>query len=67
VIHSIATKLRLPVLQYLFATTFIANTASMILPMGNPVNVIVASRTGISPGIYLPHLLLTSVLVESAL
>jgi len=61
VVYAIVTKLRLPVLPYLFATTFIADTASMTLPMSNPVNVIVASRAGISLGDYLPHLLLASL------
>jgi arsenical pump membrane protein len=61
VVYAIVTKLRLPVLPYLFATTFIADTASMTLPMSNPVNVIVASRAGISLGTYLPHLALASV------
>ena len=60
VVYSIVTKLRLPVLPYLFATTFIADTASMTLPISNPVNVILVSRAHIALGVYASHILLAS-------
>ena len=44
VIYSLVTRLRLPVLPYLFACTFIADTASFLLPVSNPINIIVTTR-----------------------
>ena len=44
VVYVLVTKLRLPVLPYLFACTFIADTASFLLPISNPINIIVMSR-----------------------
>ncbi|MBO0686449.1 MAG: arsenic transporter, partial [Candidatus Dormibacteraeota bacterium] len=57
VVYSVATRLRLNPIPYLFATTFIADTGSMTLPVSNPVNILVAGRTGLSLGPYLGHLL----------
>src|SRR5258708_25186959 len=44
IIYGLTTRLRLPVLPYLFACTFIADTASFLLPVSNPINIIVLSR-----------------------
>lgn len=44
VIYTLVTHLRLPVLPYLFACTFIADTASFLLPVSNPINIIVTTR-----------------------
>ena len=44
VVYVLVTKLRLPVLPYLFACTFIADTASFLLPISNPINIIVMSH-----------------------
>jgi arsenical pump membrane protein len=44
VVYVLVTKLRLPVLPYMFACTFIADTASFLLPISNPINIIVMSR-----------------------
>ncbi len=44
VVYVLVTKLRLPVLPYLFACTFIADTASFLLPVSNPINIIILSR-----------------------
>lgn len=41
ILYSLTTRLRLPVLPYLFACTFIADTASFLLPVSNPINIIV--------------------------
>jgi Na+/H+ antiporter NhaD/arsenite permease-like protein len=40
VVYVLVTKLRLPVLPFLFACTFIADTASFLLPISNPINII---------------------------
>src|SRR5260370_6648514 len=44
VIYTLVTRLRLPVLPYLFACTFIVDTASFLLPVSNPINIIVTTR-----------------------
>lgn len=43
ILYSLTTRLRVPVLPYLFACTFIADTASFLLPVSNPINIIVLS------------------------
>jgi arsenical pump membrane protein len=44
VVYVLVTRLRLPVLPYMFACIFIADTASFLLPVSNPINIIVMSR-----------------------
>jgi arsenical pump membrane protein len=44
IVYSLVTRLRLPVLPFLFACTFIADTASFLLPVSNPINIIVTSK-----------------------
>jgi arsenical pump membrane protein len=44
IVYTLVTRLRLPVLPFLFACTFIADTASFLLPVSNPINIIVLSR-----------------------
>jgi arsenical pump membrane protein len=44
IMYSLVTRLRLPVLPFLFACTFIADTASFLLPVSNPINIIVISQ-----------------------
>jgi arsenical pump membrane protein len=44
IVYVLVTKLRLPVLPYLFGCTFIADTASFLLPVSNPINIIIISR-----------------------
>jgi arsenical pump membrane protein len=44
IVYVLITKLRLPVLPFLFACTFIADTASFLLPVSNPINIIVTSQ-----------------------
>jgi arsenical pump membrane protein len=63
VVYTIVTRLGLPVLPYLFATTFIADTASMTLPISNPINVLMIERVEPPFGAYESHLLLPSLLV----
>lgn len=61
VVYSVATRMRLPPLPYLFATTFVADTASMTLPVSNPINVVVTERSHIGLATYEGHLLAASV------
>ena len=44
IVYTLVTRLRLPVLPYLFACTFIADTASFLLPVSNPINIIITSQ-----------------------
>jgi arsenical pump membrane protein len=41
VVYSLTTRLRLPAMPFLFACTFIADTASFLLPVSNPINIII--------------------------
>jgi arsenical pump membrane protein len=63
VVYAVVTRLGLPVLPYLFATTFIADTASMTLPISNPINILMVGRLKPPGGTYESHLLLASLLV----
>src|SRR5579863_5100626 len=44
IVYVLITKLRLPVIPFLFACTFIADTASILLPVSNPINIIITSH-----------------------
>jgi arsenical pump membrane protein len=62
VVYALVTRLRLDPLPYVFACTFIADTASMTLPISNPINIILAERfSGMSLTNFLHYLLLPSV------
>jgi arsenical pump membrane protein len=63
IVYVLVTKLRLPVLPYLFACTFIADTASFLLPVSNPINIIITSRFPLDLLTFLRLLLLPSVVV----
>src|SRR6266849_3508747 len=63
IIYSLTTRLRLPVLPYLFACTFIADTASFLLPVSNPINIIVLSTFQLDLWTFLRLLLLPGLLV----
>jgi arsenical pump membrane protein len=63
VVYVLVTRLRLPVLPYLFACTFIADTASFLLPISNPINIIVMSRFPLPLPAFLRLLLLPSLVV----
>jgi arsenical pump membrane protein len=45
----------------MFACTFIADTASFLLPVANPINILVGNAFGIGLGPFLHHLLLTAL------
>ena len=63
IVYVLVTKLRLAVLPYLFACTFIADTASFFLPVSNPINIIVLSRFPLDLLTFLRLLLLPSLVV----
>lgn len=63
VVYVLVTKLRLPVLPYLFACTFIADTASFLLPISNPINIIITSRFPLNLRTFLRLLFLPSLVV----
>lgn len=61
VVYGLVTRLRLRPLPYLLATTFVADTASLLLPVSNPINVLVGARLQLSLGLYLEHFLPAAV------
>ncbi len=63
IIYSLVTRLRLPVLPYLFACTFIADTASFLLPVSNPINIIVTNQFPLDLLTFLRLLFLPCILV----
>src|ERR1700738_2017002 len=63
IVYVLVTRLRLPVLPYLFACTFIADTASFLLPVSNPINIIIISRFPLDLLTFLRLLFLPSLLV----
>lgn len=65
IIYSLVTRLRLPVLPFLFACTFVADSASFLLPVSNPINIIVTSQFPLGLFTFLRLFFLPSVLVIS--
>ncbi len=63
VVYVLVTRLRLPVLPFLFACTFIADTASFLLPVSNPINIIITSRFPLDLFTFLRLLFLPSLVV----
>ncbi|MGZ3611186.1 MAG: SLC13 family permease [Ktedonobacteraceae bacterium] len=63
IVYSLVTRLRLPVLPYLFACTFIADSASFLLPVSNPINILVTSQFPLGLLTFLRLLFLPSLLV----
>ncbi len=63
IVYVLVTKLRLPVLPYLFGCTFIADTASFLLPVSNPINIIIISRFPLDLWTFLRLLFLPSLVV----
>lgn len=62
VVYALVTRLRLDPLPYVFACTFIADTASMTLPISNPINIILAEHfPGLSLVAFLHYLVLPSI------
>jgi arsenical pump membrane protein len=63
IVFALVTRLKLDALPYVFACAFIANTASMLLPVSNPVNLLAVGEFRLTLGEYLKFLLLPSLLV----
>lgn len=63
IVYTLVTRLRLPVLPFLFACTFIADTASFLLPVSNPINIIILTRFQLNLWTFLRLLLLPSLVV----
>src|SRR5712692_8818949 len=63
IVYTLVTRLRLPVLPFLFACTFIADTASFLLPVSNPINIIVLSTFRLDLWTFLRLLFLPSLIV----
>jgi arsenical pump membrane protein len=61
VVYVLVTRLRLSPLPFLFACTFIADTASFLLPVSNPINILVINAFGGGLGTFLRFLLLPSL------
>lgn len=63
VVYVLVTRLRLPVMPFLFACTFIADTASFLLPVSNPINIIITSQFPLDLWTFLRLLFLPGLLV----
>lgn len=63
IVYSLVTRLRLPVLPFLFACTFIADTASFLLPVSNPINIIVIGRLPLAFPVFLRLLAIPCLIV----
>ncbi|MGA2613452.1 MAG: ArsB/NhaD family transporter [Spirochaetia bacterium] len=61
VVYALVTRLRLPVLPFMFACTFIADTASFILPVSNPINILILHSFGGGLVTFLRYLALPSL------
>ncbi len=66
IVFALVTRLKLDALPYVFACAFTANTASMLLPVSNPVNLLAVDRFAVTLGEYLKYLLLPGLLVTAA-
>ncbi len=66
VVYSLVRALRLPPLPFVFATTYVANTASLFLPVSNLTNLIVFGRLDIPFWEYAQAMLLPGVLAVAA-
>ena len=65
IVYSQITQLRVSALPFMFACAFIADTASFLLPVNNPLNIIVLSHFSLGLLQFLRLLLLPSLLVIS--
>ncbi len=66
IVFALVTRLKLNALPYVFACAFIANSASMLLPVSNPVNLLAVGKFSLTLGEYLKFLLLPSILIIAA-
>jgi len=61
IVFTMVSQLKLNPLPYVFTCAFIANTASLLLPVSNPVNLLPFTAFHLTLGQYLRYLLLPSV------
>lgn len=55
---SLARRWRAPLAPLFLGVVAVANAASLALPQGNPTNLVLLERLGISPGAFVSHMLL---------
>ncbi|HEX6777339.1 MAG TPA: ArsB/NhaD family transporter [Ktedonobacterales bacterium] len=65
VVYTLVTRLRVSAMPFMFACTFIADTASFLLPVSNPINIIILSSFRLGLLDFLRLLLLPSILAIS--
>jgi len=63
VVFLLVRRLNVDPLPYVFACAFIANAASFLLPVANPVNLLAVDAFDLRLGDYLAHLLIPSLIV----
>lgn len=63
IVYTLVTRLRISAMPFMFACTFIADTASFLLPVSNPLNIIVLSHFSLGLLQFWRLLLLPSALV----
>jgi arsenical pump membrane protein len=61
IVFALVTRLNLAVLPFMFACTFIADTASFMLPVSNPINILILDAFGSDLATFLRYMLLPSV------
>jgi arsenical pump membrane protein len=61
IVFALVTRLGLAVVPFMFACTFIADTASFVLPVSNPTNILVLDAFGMDLAAFWRHLLLPSI------
>ncbi|MCU1589668.1 MAG: arsenite efflux rane protein ArsB [Frankiales bacterium] len=62
VVLSLAVQLELPPLPFAFAAMWLANTASLLLPISNLTNLLAIDRLGLSPAQYAARMVLPSAI-----
>jgi arsenical pump membrane protein len=65
-VFAIVKRHSLNPLPFVFACAFVANTASMLLPVSNPVNLLAVEKFHLTLGQYLKFLLLPSIVLFGA-
>ncbi|MCR4394289.1 MAG: SLC13 family permease [Dehalococcoidales bacterium] len=65
IVFNLVSRLKLNAVPYVFACAFIANTASVLLPVSNPVNLLAVEQFHITLGDYLKYLFIPALLTIS--
>lgn len=61
VVRSLVRRCHVSFAPFFLGAVAVANAASLAVPLGNPTNLVVMSRLGLSPGSFLEHLFLPSL------